>query len=698
MVVEVMQSSHVLTIRRKNEIGPELKGFEPATYDKKGDGNLTKSMNSTETHNTNGASAEVAKNTDLGWDEASPFETCFVFENECIFPNFCFGFSSAPSMEIRQDREDEQNANNEETEEAREPHLEEEIIVSDEFTNTGGEDVSEIMPLPIESQENDVKNDAARTSHPSEPKKGIFLSNFFMTAEQQEFEDKPVQVIVNESNKLSLVDNLEPIQESDLTDDGNLAVEFEVAIDLYGQYHPSGADVLCRIGRNQSDRGETDSALNTYREAQSIYCAALGDHDMRTLDTRTAIAHLLLKLGELNEGIGLLYQVLYMKKAILGDQHTDVCDLLEELSRLLHEDGKVAASLKELKNCLKVYRDKQGDKNPKVAGMIEQVALMYMELKEYGKAKSIMIEVVKLRKAVSGEEHSDVARAFLGLGSCYKELGNETNALNCLKKAYFIYVKNEGFESIGTADALDTIGQVYLLMNQEEKATKALTRVIGMRKKVFGNNSPEVADSFLSLGIALKECLAYEKAMKCFQRAITIYVILDRGMDDAIPLSNILYEIFLTHRACGELDNALQLSSQILTLRKQTLGNNHLENAALLRSTGNIESERKNYKQAMSFLMRALRIYEDAPDQDKNVAATLVDSASVLESSGKKDEAREVYLEAFVIYKGAGLKDEDPSVAHIIVQTKALGLQCECTQEKCESFPCKSLDPKKGLI
>jgi serine/threonine-protein kinase len=103
---------------------------------------------------------------------------------------------------------------------------------------------------------------------------------------------------------------------------------------LYGNTHPSLADVLVNLGQIQHSLGNDASAENYYRQALVIKRAWYGDNHPETAMAMSAVGQALVYQGRYDEAATILQQDLSIQEHFFGKVHAQVAVVLNMLAKL----------------------------------------------------------------------------------------------------------------------------------------------------------------------------------------------------------------------------------------------------------------------------------------------------------------------------------------------------------------------------
>ncbi|HSM36079.1 MAG TPA: serine/threonine-protein kinase [Longimicrobiales bacterium] len=225
----------------------------------------------------------------------------------------------------------------------------------------------------------------------------------------------------------------------------------------------------------------------------------------------------------------------------------------------------------------------------------------------------------RLEAAFEGEPDTGAEVAGV-LGSLYQRIGAFEKARPLLEDARGHLLARHGPdhpESVAASARL-----AWLLHEQGEvQEAEALARdAVAVARTIFGPRTPELAERLGDLGAMLNANSKSEEAAALHREALAIH----RSLADSAAIAADLNALGLALDRLGEYDEALRIMEESLQIRRAFFGERHTE-----------------------------------------VALSLLDYASVLQSAGKFDEAIELLEECLSIRREL-LGDRHPNVAYAL--------------------------------
>lgn len=473
-----------------------------------------------------------------------------------------------------------------------------------------------------------------------------------------------------------------------------LLVSLRNNIATHGRYSVQVATIVTSLAEFHESVNQPEMSVTLNCEALNIYSSKLGDSDPAVVDTQVRLGRLKEHLGEYESALDFYWRALSMITAMTGVYEEKTSNVRIHVARVYQIKGFHKEAVKELKKSLRAFRDIYGDEHTTVADTVDQIADVYTEGGNHDKANSVRGELVKLKVALHGSKCTQVAHALKKWASTFVAIGDGHGALKVMKQAYVMFHEVEGPEALNTESTLENIGYLYSESGREEKAIRAHTSVTVMRKIRHGEDSVEVAESYLILGKSFLTCGEYDKSMKSFNRALTIFGKEHESNSTHIgSLMDTLHHIGVVHKKTGKLNQALKAFTKELSIRKKMIPDDRLNIAVTLAAVGEIYTGLTKYELAYEPFVESLDILDKVEGRKTQFADVLFCCGEVLEKM-HDSVAPTCYREAIQIYKANGYANEDEGVKRMINRAASVS---GCTQLG-PSLKCSILDGAKRNI
>ena len=478
-------------------------------------------------------------------------------------------------------------------------------------------------------------------------------------------------------NRSGILTKTQKIESSRVTGDPvaeqrrkELLIQLRNNIATHGRYSLEVANMVTRLAEFHESVNQPEMSVTLNIEAMNIYSSKLGDHDEKVTNTQIKLGTLKEQLGELDDALDYYCRALSMISAMSGIYEEGASNVRLRVAKIYQLKGFSKESVKELKKSLRSYRDIYGDEHITVANTVDQIADVYTQGGNHDKANSVRGELVKLKVALHGSKCSEVAFALTKWAATYIAIRDYQGALKVMKQAYVMYHEVEGPEAQTTESTLEQIGYLYSQTGREEKAIKAHTSVAVMRKMRHGEDSVEVAISYLILGKSFLKCTQYDKSMKSFNRAMTIFGKENEAKDTQLEnLMDTLHHIGLVQKTTGKPSQALKAFMKELSIRKKMIPDDRQSIATTLAVTGATYFDLKKYEQANQHFIDALSELDRSEGRRTKFADVLYSCGEVQKKMNHPISST-CFLEAVQIYKANGCGESDKCMQHMMKQVK----------------------------
>eukprot|EP00588_Corethron_pennatum_P011375 CAMPEP_0194266858 /NCGR_PEP_ID=MMETSP0169-20130528/1617_1 /TAXON_ID=218684 /ORGANISM="Corethron pennatum, Strain L29A3" /LENGTH=438 /DNA_ID=CAMNT_0039007633 /DNA_START=284 /DNA_END=1600 /DNA_ORIENTATION=- len=215
------------------------------------------------------------------------------------------------------------------------------------------------------------------------------------------------------------------------------------------------------------------------------------------------------------------------------------------------------------------------------------------------------------------------------IGAIYLKKGQLKESLAALNESLILKMKNKsGKKSINCAETLNNIGNIYSMMGKNNEALNIFNEVMEIQHVNLRSN-PAIADTHHNIGVV--------------------------------------------HYLNGEMEASLPHLQKALELKRSEYGDNHIQVADTLEKIGAVYSNRKMFDEALeAFQEEAAIMSSILGPNHPDAAASYHNVGEVHRRSGNFPLALATYLQAYKIYRGAGFRDEHPSVLTVCRNIKCI--------------------------
>lgn len=317
--------------------------------------------------------------------------------------------------------------------------------------------------------------------------------------------------------------------------------------------------------------------LCCYKEALELYQFTLNemvlkaaDHDSRpqlSISLYTRIAELFTRLADYDASISHYEKAIEIAEGTYGADGLESAGLYNDIGFVFRKKSDYEAALNYLKKAM-VIRENHGDANPlDLAVTYNDIGVVYINMEDYPEAKYYYTKALELRKENPNAAPKDLAYSYHNLGT--------------------VAQRKQDFDS----------------------AIKNHTDALKIREEAFGGMHPDVSASLNQIGIdymSRKKPGDSEIAWNYFEKALAIRKkILGESHPDTAWT---LFSMAKWHMSQGNYQDAAKVLHQVIDIRRNTIGAQHLYTADARYNLGLVYTELKNYPAALKQLSEAQRV------------------------------------------------------------------------------------------
>jgi eukaryotic-like serine/threonine-protein kinase len=194
------------------------------------------------------------------------------------------------------------------------------------------------------------------------------------------------------------------------------------------------------------------------------------------------------------------------------------------------------------------------------------------------------------------------------------------------------------------AELMSSIGRSYRGLGLYEPARDVHLEALRLRRQTLGNDHLVVAESLQNLGTVLRELGEDDKAEPYFREGLKILQKSGSRMEYAAALTNL--GAFLEEKR--KFKEAEELYLESLQIKRQIEGEETIDVGRSYNNLGKLYYAQENYAAAEPNYRKALAIYKRVAHgrPDPEVATTLNNLASLLDSKGKRTESEILHRQA----------------------------------------------------
>ncbi len=401
------------------------------------------------------------------------------------------------------------------------------------------------------------------------------------------------------------------------------------------------ADLFGRLASVQQAEGFSSDAKQSWRQAASIYAAALTKAD-RGENNASAVMSLLAQLGttyqqmgQYRDAIPIARRLLSMRQERLGGEHPLTTMAGANLGALygLVDDFDKGKPL--LAAALSFWRGHNPPAPNQLAQALNDLGVVERSTGSFPQARKLFEEALALRTRTLRSDDLRLAYSINNLASVYLAEGEYAKAISLFDRAIDIYHRRGRSADDSLCTTLLNVAMAYRIQGQFQKAREYCQEALKTYERVFGADAPGALGYYAaltSLGIAadrLEEAAEYNR--HAWQLCVANH--LDHDTVAATLLDHRARIAYFQRR----FDPAAADWQQALAIQ-QTAGQN-LQVAHTLNFLATVESLRGKSGKAESLYRQALALEPKVQASPNFFSAVYGNLANIIHEEGKSDEA-----------------------------------------------------------
>ena len=320
------------------------------------------------------------------------------------------------------------------------------------------------------------------------------------------------------------------------------------------------------VGTTYLNLGEYDIARLHLGKAVEARTAHLGPAHRSTLESRNAMARLLLYRGEFGAAVEMGRDTL-AECDRAGWDRTDPLRLktLSVLGESLYKDGSVDDAYEVFRSALAVFEPVLGRDDPDVIAARSGMALALKSLGRVAEAEAIYRVVLEQSREVLGADNPATLQTQNALANTLflQERYDEAEAL--YRSTYKAFTELLGKDHKASLLTLNNIGNVLYKTGRYEAAEATYRRAVEAQESILGREHPDTLVSLNNLANALRRQRRFDEAEALYRRTLAAQTELlgpahVESIRTALNLASVLYET-------GRFDEVVDLSDRMIRHR-----------------------------------------------------------------------------------------------------------------------------------
>lgn len=416
-------------------------------------------------------------------------------------------------------------------------------------------------------------------------------------------------------------------------------------------------------------QGENKKAIDSFNESIKIYLSIDSEDSVVCAAVYNDLGMAYGRAKEFDKAIESLIQALRIRKMKLGNESLEYGQSVYSLA-LIHVDmEKFNQALNCLNEAVRVFEQYDDEESDQLIQAIELKGDCSFEVGDFAASAASFqgcIEALIPADDDSGKSYDRerVARLNCKLGHSYSKIDEYEQAFDSYSQSVKDYVKSSGADDLKVADVMYDI--VILLVEQDKDAlvSKALVcfgEVVRIYKEKGRRIHAKVADSLVQKSKILIEQSDHDEASPLLEDALEVY----RELlgNDSTEVGQVMMLRGKLHDECDNQDDAYRDFKEALRIFQKCLGEDDVHVSLALFNLGTIDARKKEHAKAIEQCKEALKIRVKRGDQDRDVADSAFNIATIYDDWGDSDQAFQYYSQCLKFYRElAG--DMDTSVGN----------------------------------
>ena len=425
--------------------------------------------------------------------------------------------------------------------------------------------------------------------------------------------------------------------------------------------------------------GELSVALSIF--GQHSYVTRWTVSHLLTVGDKAAASKLLLSLRYLSDLVDLsdnfvvieywnqlgstTWDQLYLRSLNLphGGQQTSPSDCLV-LVGLLVDAERWASAAPLARQCFELLEEQNGRFHEDTCAVATRYSNISQQQDDFETALAILLEELGNSRDTFGTRSKEVSTDLNNLGTLYTDMGRFRDAVECLEEAIDIREEIFGTCHERTATSQNNLGLVLNELEDYVGAEKILRLALESRLQLFGERSVYTSTTQNNLAICLTEIGSEKHQEEIGDLRLNCYETRRDILGPGHPRTLTAMLGLARHKSgVGEIDEAIEISDQVLTLRRQHFGEQSGAYASTLSMHAGLLIEADKTTEGGKLLQKSVELSKEIlGEYHPDTLTRLARLACLLLENNEVDEGLE-YLRD--VYKARGKKLGQSSPATI---------------------------------
>lgn len=409
---------------------------------------------------------------------------------------------------------------------------------------------------------------------------------------------------------------------------------------------PRLAQALHDLAETHAHRGDVAKAEPFYRKSLAIYEKKPGKNQLDLATLLDHFASALTNIQRLDEAQGMFERALKIAEQVPETPGKKLhAQALNNLAGIQYYRGNYNQAIALFQKGLAAMEEALGADDPAIAMTASNLAAVLDALGRGAEAKPHYLRALAIREKALGPEHPDVASTLSNLGVLASNEGDMLKATELHERALAIREKVLGPEHPAVAVSLNNLASIMEDRGNTTKAKAFYERALSISEKKLGPKHPntiQILHNYAAILMNLHDPAAgvFLVRLMDIQRTKDPKTFDLTSMDTSLWIAQLALQIDLGAEA-------RELAEIVLEAIEAKLSPTHYRAALCLAVIGSSYQLEGNYRQAASFLERAVAVGEKAlGPHHAQYARLLWKHADMLAESGAVEQALRVSAKA----------------------------------------------------
>lgn len=397
----------------------------------------------------------------------------------------------------------------------------------------------------------------------------------------------------------------------------------ELITSLKGSDHPDSIAPSLSLCVVLQREGENTKAQAFCEQALRVSKQTAGDAHPNVGRSLLGLCSISRTTGELDKAAKLCRQGLSVFEQALGSEHINVAAAAQQLADVLRRQGAYPEALQYQEQTLRVSHALLGDNHLMYRSAQSDYGLLLNLSGTYAEAV-VALEAALATPVLSG---SALVKAHERLATALSGLGQYEAAEPHIRTAIATHAQSD---DVRHAELLNSLAVSLIGLGRQQEARKELDASLAIQEAQGSADSPEFGFALNNVGEILSRDGDLHGALSYYQRAERWFGSASRNSNRGVPLVN----IGDVHARLGKTDKAHSAFAEALALWDATLPADHVFVAYALTGIGEAKVAKREFRDALVPLERALDIRTKHAVTDVEMGKTLFALGQALWETG----------------------------------------------------------------